>query len=89
MYTDTHTHTHCLQTLYTGRALHEIQPSQKIVQETKRDLKRVLGYSDKDEHSPHVVRKTSQMMTGAQSINEPKQSRHGSMYSVDSVCIIQ
>ena len=70
--THTHTHTH------TGRPLHGIQFSQKTLKETKKDLKRVLGYSG-DENSPTKSfprsSKHSPMATGGQQAEEPKHSR--------------
>lgn len=66
--------------MFTGRPLHDIQLSQKTIQETEKDLKRVLGYS-KDENSPvksssRLSReKNSPMATGGQPTEEPKQSR--------------
>lgn len=67
--------------MFTGRPLHDIQLSQKTIQETEKDLKRVLGYS-KDvnspvKSSPQLSRgKNSPMATGGQPTEEPKQSRY-------------
>jgi hypothetical protein len=67
------------------RPLHDIQPSQNTVRETRKDLKRVLGYSS-DGKSPRkrisplsegnrdTTSSSSHVVTGGQRPEEPKQS---------------